>query len=640
MSHWPQHWRRFFPGRNAASRGQRLYRPVLECLEERCLLSDGYAQVNLASDTPGLARVVDPNLVNPWGISFSPTGPFWFANNGSGLSDLLDGRGHAVPLVVTVPSALQSGATPTGTVFNSGPGFTVSENGVAAPSRFLFATEDGTISGWSAVVDRTRALLASDNSSAGALYKGLTLAADSAGRSFLYAADFGRGTIDVFDQDFKPVARPGSFHDPNLPSGFAPFNIQNINSLLYVTYAQHDVARRDDVAGAGHGFINIYDIGGNFIRRFASQGTLNSPWGLALAPADFGSFGGALLVGNNGDGHINAYEPGSGAFLGLLADGNGTPITVPHLWALMFGNGHAGGASDNLFFTAGVDDEKHGLFGAIQSLQRKGMDTAGSGAFDPHAPGEPEDYPLPPSGGPAFEDGDDNSRADAVLLPMTESSLVLIPTLSTVVQAMTRIETAAHVADSFRGSVGMALGVSSMPLFLPPVADSSLPKDIRNNSLALNAFLDLNVPQTLPEDPVWGQQSDSQRDSLGDRHWLAVSIDVGAQSLLAESDIVNPEASSSADQAPKSLRPSGQADNVLVQVSSEARGRQCWTELLSSLLVAISIPVICVLCGGRRAGHLAGPRRRFRAKAEALASSGFESAFCKFVHVLAWFRAA
>src|SRR5262249_21315051 len=151
------------------------------------------------------------------------------------------------------------GGTPTGTVFNGGPGVTVSENGLSAPSRFLFATEDGTISRWAGVVDPSRAFLAVDNSSAGAGYKGLALATSPAGRSFLYAADFGRGRIDVFDQDFRPVARPGSFQDPNLPDGFAPFNMQNIDNLLFVTYAQQDEARHDDVAGAGHGFIDVYD---------------------------------------------------------------------------------------------------------------------------------------------------------------------------------------------------------------------------------------------------------------------------------------------------------------------------------------------------------------------------------------------
>src|SRR5262249_48749713 len=197
------------------------------------------------------------HLVNPWGMAFSPTGPFWFADNGSGVSDLLDGRGQPVPLVVTIPSALRTVSKPTGTVFNDGAGFAVAENGVAAPSRFLFATEDGGIFGWSAVVDPTHAVRAVDNASAGADYTGLALAADPPGRPFLYAADFSRGTIYVFDQDFRPVVSPGAFRDPNLPHGFAPFNVQNIDNLLFVTYARQDEDRQDGVAGAGNGFIDV-----------------------------------------------------------------------------------------------------------------------------------------------------------------------------------------------------------------------------------------------------------------------------------------------------------------------------------------------------------------------------------------------
>src|SRR5438132_2212593 len=459
MSSTTQPRRLFFWRHKAASGLQRPYRPVVECLEDRCLLSGGYAQVNLVSDVPGLARVTDPNLINPWGIAFSPTGPFWFANNRSGVSDLLDGRGQPVPLVVTVPSPATAGGTPTGTVFNGRSGFAIAENSVSAPSRFLFTTEDGTISGWSAVVDPSRALLAVDNSSTGAVYKGLALATDPAGRSLLYAADFRRGTIDVFDQDFKPVARPGSFQDANLPDGFAPFNIQNINDRLFVTYAQQNEARHDDVAGGGQGFIDVYDTGGNLLRRFASQGALNAPWGLALAPPGFGPFGGSLLIGNAGDGHINAYDMGSGAFLGPLADDNGVPLAIPTLWALTFGNGHEGGAADTLFFAAGVNYEQHGLFGAIQAPQRRGADTAGPGAFDPDAPGEAGDYPLPPRNGPALQEtGQDARLPTAVLLPLTESSLLLVPTLSTMPEPRARVEKAATpppvLVAFFQGSGG------------------------------------------------------------------------------------------------------------------------------------------------------------------------------------------
>jgi uncharacterized protein (TIGR03118 family) len=390
---------------------------------------------------PGLARLTDPNLVNPWGLSSSPTGPFWFADNGTGVSDLLDGRGEPVPLVVSVPGADRSAGAPTGTVFNGGAGFAVSEDGTFASARFLFAAEDGTISGWSGVVDPTRALVAVDNSSAGAVYKGLALATDSAGLSFLYAADFGRGEIDVFDQDYRPVARPDAFRDPGLPAGFAPFNVQAVGNRLFVTYALQDGGRRDDVPGPGRGYVDVFDPDGRFVRRFASRGPLDSPWGLTLAPAGFGPFGGALLVGNTGDGRVNAYDPVSGDFLGQLADDAGAPITIPTLWALSFGNGHDGGDADTLFFTAGIGYEEHGLFGAVQAPSRKGADTAGRGGFDPGAPGEPGDYPLPPRDGPALRARDERPpRAAPVLLPLTSSPVALAPVLTGVLQLGARPE--------------------------------------------------------------------------------------------------------------------------------------------------------------------------------------------------------
>ncbi|MCI0464875.1 MAG: TIGR03118 family protein, partial [Gemmataceae bacterium] len=344
-----------------------------------------------------------------------------------------------------------------------------------------------------------------------------------------------------------------------------------------------DEARRDEVAGAGYGFIDVYDTDGNLVRRFASQGALNAPWGLALAPAGFGPFGGALLVGNFGDGHINAYDPESGAYLGPLADDNGIPITVSGLWALTFGNGHAGGASDTLFFTAGVDDEEHGLFGAIQAPQRRGADTAGAGTFDPLAPGEPRDYPLPPRGGPALQDRDEDARlAIAVLLPLKESSLALIPTLSTVPQPRARVEAPAPAA-----------------------------KNTQNNSLALNAFLDLNAAQTLPAKPARWQRPDTNRDALGARRSPSAGGEAGAESLLAEPHIENRDAQSSAEPSPESPRPSGQGDKVLARIRSEGRpesagdrtagnegvethDRGSWTELLNRLLVTVSISWVAV----------------------------------------------
>jgi uncharacterized protein (TIGR03118 family) len=454
--------------------------------------------LNLASDVPGLARVLDPNLVNPWGIAFSPTGPFWSADNGSGVSDLLDGRGQALPLVVKVPSAARLGSTPTGTVFNGGAGFAISENDVTAPSRFLFGTEDGTLAGWSALVDPTHALVVVDNSSVGTVYKGLALATDPFGHGLLYAADFGRGRIDVFDQDFRPVTTTGSFLDPTLPAGYAPFNIQNIDNLLFVTYAQQDADRHDDVPGAGHGFIDVFDTDGRLVRRFASQGALDSPWGLTLAPADFGAVGGALLVGNKGDGRINAYDPASGAFLGQLEDDSGSPIAIPDLWGLTFGNGHVGGDAATLFFAAGLGYDQHGLFGAIQAPGRRGADTGGPDAFDPNAPGETGDYPLPPTVGPALQPlSHDSPILIGDLQPLKESSLVLAPTLSTTSQPDTEVTapfpTISMVREFSSQSAFSTLSASNFITITPADGNPQPANGTDNDTTALNTFLDVSA---------------------------------------------------------------------------------------------------------------------------------------------------
>jgi len=334
-----------------------------------------YQRTNLVSDIAGVARFTDPNLVNPWGIAYSPTSPFWIADNGTGKSTLYNGHGQAFPvgspLVVRIPPPRGSPAgttsAPTGTVFNGAGGFMVTEHHVTGTSFFIFATEDGTISGWNPNVNLTHAVLAVDNSKvgAGAVYKGLTLGSNASG-NFLFAANFRAGAIDVFNDHFKQVSLSGSFTDTRIPTGYAPFNIQNLGGLLYVTYAKQDAAKHDDVSGPGHGFVDVFDTNGNFIKRLASRGTLNSPWGLALAPADFGPFSNDLLVGNFGDGRINAFDPNTGAFLGQLTDRRGNPIQIDDLWGLKFGNGGNAGQTNTLFFTAGIGDEQHGLFGLIQ----------------------------------------------------------------------------------------------------------------------------------------------------------------------------------------------------------------------------------------------------------------------------------
>ena len=585
MNLWSNRGRRLFRRGSSPSLRPRPYRPVLECLEDRGLPSGGYTRVDLASDVPGLAPVTDPNLVNPWGVSYSPTGPFWFADNRSGVSDLLDGQGRPFPLVVTVPGAVRSVGTPTGTVFNGGPGFVVAENGTSAPGRFLFATEDGTISGWTAVVDPARALVAVDNSPYGAIYKGLALAVDPDGRSFLYTADFGRGGVDVFDQDFRPVERPGSFRDPDLPDGYAPFNIQNINDLLVVTYARRDVDEEEDVPGPGNGFIDVYDTGGDLVRRFASRGPLDSPWGLAVAPAGFGPFGGALLVGNTGDGHINAYDPGSGAFLGTLADDGGVPITVPTLWALTFGNGHEGGASDTLFFTAGVDYEEHGLFGAIQAPGRRGADTAGRGTFDPRAPGEPGDYPLPPRNGPTLQNLDGGPlRATPVLLPMSDSSMALAPTLSIVPQPRSQPDTPAGPVGAY--SPGQSVVTPPSDPDTAPVpetaGDPQPPEDRQHSSFALGGVGDLINMRASPGLPAGGPRPDASRQ-------VRLGADSGPVSVL-------PPIQWDLSQVSSEGRPRSPGSNVsgIKPIEPYQRGR--WAELSGGLLVALGLPMIYALC--------------------------------------------
>jgi uncharacterized protein (TIGR03118 family) len=326
-----------------------------------------YLLHNLVSDLPGVADHTDPNLVNPWGIAYGPATPFWIADNRTGVSTVYDGNGVQTRTAVTIPAAVggMSPGSPTGILFNATTDFVIGPN---QPTRYIFATEDGTIAGWNSGAD---ALLTADLSALGAVYKGLALGS-SGGKNYLYAANFGVGRVDVFDANFTPVALAGSFTDPNLPVPFAPFNVQNVGGKLYVTYALPDAAHHDDVSGLGNGFVNVFDTNGQFLKRFASAGPLNSPWAIAPAPASFGGFGGALLIGNFGDGRINAFNPATGAWLGAIEDAGGEPILIQGLWGLIFGNGAQGGDRHTLYFTAGIADggsvEDHGLFGSIAPI--------------------------------------------------------------------------------------------------------------------------------------------------------------------------------------------------------------------------------------------------------------------------------
>jgi len=316
---------------------------------------NSYTVDALVSDQPGVALFQDTNLVNAWGLAASATSPWWVADNETSVSTLYNGNtGQPQALVVSVGT--NSG--PTGVVFNGSPGFVVMQGGVSGPARFIFDGEDGILRGWNPTVDPTHAVVAAQGDP-DANFKGLAIAAGK-----LYAADFHNGEVAVFDDTWQLVDR---FTDHGLPAGFAPFGIQAIGSQIFVTFAKQDADAEDEVAGPGLGFIDVFDTSGNLISRVAQRGLLNAPWGLALAPADFGRFSGDLLVGNFGDGKISAYEPqpnGQYAFRGQLRDDQ-HPLVIDGLWAIGFGNGANAGPRNTLFFTAGPDDETHGLFGRI-----------------------------------------------------------------------------------------------------------------------------------------------------------------------------------------------------------------------------------------------------------------------------------
>jgi uncharacterized protein (TIGR03118 family) len=313
-----------------------------------------FTQTNLVSDVPGLANTTDPNLQNPWGVSFSATSPFWISNQATGTATLYDGAGNITPLVVTIPGSVTPPSGPTGQVFNSGPGFLL---GNGNPSRFIFDTLNGTIAGWNGGTSAIKMA-----STPGAVYTGLAKNT-SGGSTFLYAAD-SAGEIHVFNSSWTDVTGTmfaGKFVDPGLPAGFAPFNIQTIGSNLYVTYA----ALTPMGSPLPGGFVDEYDANGNFIKRVATGGPLSAPWGITLAPAGFGAFSNDLLVGNFGSGQIVAYDPTTDALLGTINGANGQPIVNPFLWALETRTGGSNVDTNAVYFTAGINNQKDGLFGEI-----------------------------------------------------------------------------------------------------------------------------------------------------------------------------------------------------------------------------------------------------------------------------------
>lgn len=330
-----------------------------------------YRQHNLVSDGFISADHLDPNLLNAWGVAFNPTGFVWVADNHAGVSTLYDGLGNPQTLVVTIPPPPGGSppAAPTGIVFNGTANSFVISDGAnhSGTAAFLFATEDGTISGWSPAVPppppSTSAFRAVNNAGS-AIYKGLAIAHNGSALR-LYATDFHNGKIDVFDDHFAPVVAPGGFADSEIPRHFAPFGIRNIGGALYVTYAKQDADAEDDVSGKGLGFVNIFDADGHRLRRLVSRGDLNAPWGLALAPSDFGPFSNNILIGNFGDGVINAYDLDTGRHRGALRGPDGRKLSIEGLWGISFGNGVQQQPTNTLFFASGPADEQHGLYGRI-----------------------------------------------------------------------------------------------------------------------------------------------------------------------------------------------------------------------------------------------------------------------------------
>jgi uncharacterized protein (TIGR03118 family) len=332
-------------------------------------MQNAFHQTNLISDLSTVsAQVVDPSLHNSWGMAFSPTSPLWVADNGTSVATLYrvspgGMTASKVGLTVITPPA---DSNPTGQVFNPTSGFVVSTSAGAGPALFIFSSEGGQIIAWNPTADPVVNGVSTatvEFSSPTAVYKGLAIASTDGG-TFLYASNFHDGTVDVFNSGFKLVHLAGGFTDRHLPRGYAPFGIENINGLIYVSYALQDSARHDDVAGTGHGFIDIYTSNGFLVKRLVSRVDLNSPWGLAVAPDGFGPFGGDLLVGNFGNGRIHAFGLFSGRPHGALLNEQRKPVQIDGLWALKFGTATTGGTG-TLLFSAGLNDEADGLVGAL-----------------------------------------------------------------------------------------------------------------------------------------------------------------------------------------------------------------------------------------------------------------------------------
>ncbi len=325
----------------------------------------GFRQINLVSDIPGRAQLTDPNLVNPWGLAAGPTTPLWSADNGTGVATIYPGSVHGSPitqagLIVSVPAG-----APTGQVFNPTNGFKLAVGETRVPAKFIFDSEAGTITAWT-LTDPVQTSARTKLTVPGAVFKGLALSFFD-NQPALYATDFVHNQVVVVDSHFHRIATPGLFTDAMLPPRFAPFGIQAIGNWIVVSYAKREIGGTDEVHGAGLGYVDVFSRDGTLVSRLVRQGNLNAPWGLVRAPAGFGRFGGALLVGNFGDGRINAYDFATGQWLGRLHRPNGQLLSIAGLWGLRFGNGITA-SPDELLFSAGIGDESHGLLGKIRDV--------------------------------------------------------------------------------------------------------------------------------------------------------------------------------------------------------------------------------------------------------------------------------
>jgi uncharacterized protein (TIGR03118 family) len=353
-----------------------------------------FVQTNLVSNIPGMAANSDAALQNAWGVANAPDGPLWISDNNDGLSTLYDGNGKKTPLNVTIPlpagRVAPPAAAPTGLVWNPTTGFTITGNGTTAPAVFIFDTEDGTIAAWNPAADpitpgtpaTSTATRVVDNSRVGAVYKGLAFGTNKNG-NFLFATNFAAGTVEAYDNKFAPAKLDGNFTDPNIPAGFAPFGIANIDNNLFVTYAKQNAQKNDVVAGAGLGFVDVFTTDGAFVRRFASRGGLNAPWGMVRATQKQGRFSGDILIGNFGStgefaGWINAFSAGAdNDFHGPLLNEQGRPISIDGLWSLFFGT-FLNSDADTLYFTAGPNNQTNGLFGSLVAQVRTDTDDLAS----------------------------------------------------------------------------------------------------------------------------------------------------------------------------------------------------------------------------------------------------------------------